>query len=78
LDSDLIGATGVSETMPNGLLPPRLPKGWRSGSEVVRFLRSRGASLKVLKERIEDDWVLGSSDAETSRDSEGQSPPRSP
>jgi hypothetical protein len=40
--------------------------GWRYASEVLSFLRTRGAKVASLKRGIEGDWAALSSDGETS------------
>ncbi|KAI0332305.1 glycerol-3-phosphate-acyltransferase [Cubamyces sp. BRFM 1775] len=41
------------------------PVGWRSAREVVSFLRSRGAKIAALGDRVEGDWAALSSDGES-------------
>ncbi|OBZ70864.1 Glycerol-3-phosphate O-acyltransferase 2 [Grifola frondosa] len=50
--------TAESVEMPTG------PVGWRSASEVVAFLRKRGAKVAALGNRVEGDWAALSSDGE--------------
>ncbi|OSC96560.1 glycerol-3-phosphate-acyltransferase [Trametes coccinea BRFM310] len=41
------------------------PLGWRSAREVVSFLRSRGAKITALEDRVQGDWAALSSDGES-------------
>ncbi|CDO76065.1 hypothetical protein BN946_scf184696.g17 [Trametes cinnabarina] len=41
------------------------PMGWRSAREVVSFLRSRGAKITTLEDRVQGDWAALSSDGES-------------
>ncbi|KAI0369703.1 glycerol-3-phosphate-acyltransferase [Pilatotrama ljubarskyi] len=41
------------------------PMGWRSAREVVSFLRSRGAKVAALADRVEGEWAAMSSDGES-------------
>lgn len=42
------------------------PRGWRLATEVVAFLRVRGAKIQALENRLEGDWAALSSDGEGS------------
>ncbi|KAI0769443.1 glycerol-3-phosphate-acyltransferase [Trametes elegans] len=44
--------------------PATPPQGWRAAREVMGFLRSRGAKVAALQDRVEGDWAALSSEGE--------------
>lgn len=63
--------THRTESTEDGIASVVEPHGWRSATEVIAFLRQRGAKIPTLGHDIEGEWAALSSDGE----GEGSSTP---